>query len=208
MQSASRNMQNEYREKIAEYVRLNARPPDKFSHQPRLYHLAQQLAQSQPHDDDVLYAGAWLHDLGVFVGHRPEDPARLASWDCVAYAINQAPALLKGFGFPDQKVPAVVEVIRTHQPSSEPTRFEAIVLRDADILEQLGAVGILRTVSKVGRDTRFVLFSDALRVLKRNVDELPGQLRLDQAKLLAQPRIEALRQFLIAAQSEAGEVAW
>jgi uncharacterized protein len=201
-------MQTKYREQMAEYIRLNAQPPDKFSHQPRLYHLAQQLAKDGPHDDDVLFAGAWLHDLGVFVGHRPEDPARLASWDCVAYAMDHAPALLTRFGFPETKIPAIVEVIRTHQPSAEPTSFEGTALRDADILEQLGAVGILRTVSKVGRDTRFTLFSDALRVLQKNLDDLPGRLKLEQAKLLAQPRIEALRQFLIAAQSEAGEVAW
>lgn len=208
MQSASDVMQTKYREQMAEYIRLNAQPPDKFSHQPRLYHLAQQLAKDGPHDDDVLFAGAWLHDLGVFVGHRPEDPARLASWDCVAYAMDHAPALLTRFGFPETKIPAIVEVIRTHQPSAEPTSFEGTALRDADILEQLGAVGILRTVSKVGRDTRFILFSDALRVLQKNLDDLPGRLKLEQAKLLAQPRIEALRQFLIAAQSEAGEVAW
>jgi uncharacterized protein len=201
-------MQTKYREQMAEYIRLNAQPPDKFSHQPRLYHLAQQLAKDGPHDDDVLFAGAWLHDLGVFVGHRPEDPARLASWDCVAYAMDHAPALLTRFGFPEKKIPAVVEVIRTHQASAEPTSFEGTTLRDADILEQLGAVGILRTVSKVGRDTRFILFSDALRVLQKNLDDLPGRLKLEQAKLMAQPRIEALRQFLIAAQSEAGEVAW
>ena len=54
------------------------------------------------------------------------------------------------------------------------------------------AIGVLRTVSKVGRDTRFILFSDALRVLQKNLDELPQKLNLQQAKALAQPRIEAI----------------
>ena len=129
-------------------------------------------------------------------------------WDGVAYAMKEAPALLARLGFPGQKIAAVVEVIRTHQPSSEPTSFEGTALRDADILEQLGAVGILRTVSKVGRDTRFTLFSDALRVLQKNLDELPHRLTLDESKLLARPRIEALRRFLAAAQFEAGGVPW
>src|SRR5437763_16954277 len=69
-----------YRQAIANYIRTHANPPDKLSHQPRLYHLAKQLAGGQPFDDDVLYAAAWLHDLGVFIGHRPEDPAELAKW--------------------------------------------------------------------------------------------------------------------------------
>src|SRR5271169_3119145 len=143
----------DYREAIADYIRINANPPDKFSHQPRLYRLARMLADNASFDDDVVFAAAWLHDLGVFIGHRPDDPARLAAWDHVAYVFEKGPMLLKQFGFPEEKIPTVLEVIRTHLPSAEPTIFEGVLLRDADLLEQLGAVAILRTVSKVGRDT-------------------------------------------------------
>src|SRR5882762_2086418 len=167
-----------YRQAIADYIRAQANPPDKFSHQPHLYQLACRLAEGQPFDDDLLYAAAWMHDLGVFVGHRPEAPAALAQWDNVAYAIQQTPQLLQRFGFPHEKIPAVLEVIRTHLPASKPASFEGALLRDADILEQLGAIGILRTVSKVGRDTRFVTFSDAVRLLQRNARQLPQQLQL------------------------------
>ena len=195
--------QPRYREAIAEYVRAQARPPDKFSHQPRLYCLAKRLAEGQPYDDDVLYAAAWLHDLGVFHGHRPEDPAALAAWDHVAYAVKAVPALLREFGFPGEKIPAAIEAIRTHLPSGQPTTFEGTLLRDADLLEQLGAIGILRTVSKVGRDTRFVRLSDPLGILRRNVEQVPAKLQLASARRLAQPRLETLRVFLEAAQAEA-----
>ena len=199
---------NNHREAIEAYIRLNANPPDKFSHQARLFRLATRLAAGQPHDSDVLHAAAWLHDLGVFIGHRPLDTEALAVWDCVAYAMEKAPGVLERFGFPKNKIPAVVEAIRTHQPSGEPTTFEGVLLRDADILEQLGAVGILRTVSKVGRDTRFIFFSDALRVLRKNTDELSGQMQLDTARHLAHPRIVAIKAFLDAAEMERGEIEW
>ena len=189
-----------------DYIRAQARPPDKFSHQPRLYRLAARLAEGRDFDDDVLFAAAWLHDLGVFVGHRPEDPARLAAWDHVAYALKEAPSLLRKFGFPAEKIPAVLEVIRTHLPSTTPTTLEGVLMRDADILEQLGAIGILRTVSKIGRDTRFVRFADALRVLGRNADDLPAKLQLESARRLAGPRLKVLRQFLEAASAEADGV--
>jgi uncharacterized protein len=192
-----------YREKIVEYIRTQAKPPDKYSHQVRLFELAKSLAGNEPFDEDVLFAAAWMHDLGVFIGHRPEDPAALAKWDNVAYAIEKTPAILQELGFPLDKIPAVLEVIRTHLPSSKPTSFEGILLRDADILEQLGAVGILRTVSKVGRDTRFVGFSDAIRVLERNLKELPDLLRLPSAQNAARPRIHCLKAFLEGALSEA-----
>jgi uncharacterized protein len=196
--------QSGYREALVDYIRAQAKPPDKFSHQPRLYRLATRLAEGRPYDDDVLYAAAWMHDLGVFIGHRPEDPALLAAWDHVAYAAGQVPQILKQSGFPEGKIAATIEAIRTHLPSGKPTSFEGTLLRDADLLEQLGAIAVLRTVSKVGRDTRFVRYADALRVLRRNVEQLPAQLELASTRRLAAPRVETLKAFLAAAEAEAG----
>jgi len=195
--------QNGYRQLLIDYIRSQAKPPEKFSHQPRLYILAKKLAGNRTFDDEVLFAAAWLHDLGVFIGHRPEDPVALAKWDNVAYALKQAPAILKRFSFPDDKIPAVLETIRTHLPSTKPTSFEGTLLRDADILEQLGAIAVLRTVCKIGRDTRFVRFSDALGMLQKSLEQLPKQLELDSARQLAEPRIKALTAFLEAAATEA-----
>jgi uncharacterized protein len=192
-----------FRNAIAEYIREQARPVDKYSHQPRLYHLATQLAVGLDYDDDILYAAAWLHDLGVFIGHRPEEAAALSRWDNVAYALEKIPPLLREFGFPEAKIAGVLLAVRDHQAEKEPTTPEATLLRDADILEQLGAVGILRTVSKVGRDTRFRTFADALAVLQRNLANLPGQLRLPAAHKYAEERIVLLRSFIVGAQAEA-----
>lgn len=139
---------------------------DKFSHQERLYSLTREIGASPVYDDDVVFAAAWMHDLGVFIGHRPEDLAALANWDMIAFAVERVPGLLKEFCFPAGKMSAVIEVIRVHQPNGDPKTLEGVIVRDADILEQLGAAGILRTVCKIGRDTRFHIFPDALRVLR------------------------------------------
>ena len=198
----------DYRAAIVEYIHRNANPPDKFSHQSRLYQLATQLAENEAFDDEVVFAAAWLHDLGVFIGHRPENPADLAQWDHLAYVLRLAPQILNQTGFPATKIQPVLEAIRTHLPSAEPQTFEGSLLRDADILEQLGAVGILRITSKVGRDTRFVRFSDALRVLRKNAEELPAKLKLESARRLAKPRLEILTSFLNAADMEAKGLEW
>ncbi|HEX3661608.1 MAG TPA: HD domain-containing protein [Acidobacteriaceae bacterium] len=191
-------------QQLALYVESQARPVDKFGHQPRLIELTRILGADLPHDRDVVVAAAWLHDLGVFVGHRPANPEDLARWDHVAYACSHAPGLLRQVGFPEEKITAVIAAILQHQPGDEPQTIEATILRDADILEQLGAVGILRAVSKVGRDTRFSRFSDAVAVLRRNLEELPGKLRLESARRLAAPRIAILQQFLQAVHNESG----
>jgi uncharacterized protein len=194
-----------YRQAIAEFIRAEARPRDKFSHQPRVYQLAKTLGEGHSFEDDVLYAAAWLHDIGVFVGHRPENPTALAAWDNIAYAVRVVPGLLTRFGFPAERIPAVLEAIRTHLPSGQPTSFEGVLLREADILEQLGAVGILRTVSKVGRDTRYPTHAEGLRTLQRNAKELPQLLTLPLARQLARPRVALMTAFLEAANAEMDE---
>lgn len=195
--------QSDFRAAIASYILQHAQPPDKYSHQPRLYQLACRIGEGETYDDDILYAAAWLHDLGVFLGHRPSDPAELASWDNVAYAVRSVPALLSEWRFPAQKVPAVVESIATHLPTGNPTGIEGVLLRDADILEQLGAIGALRMISKVGRDTRYPTFGEALRQLERSVHTLLAQLHTETARRLAETRIATLRAFLDAAYEEA-----
>jgi uncharacterized protein len=198
-------MAGDWRESVVDYIRAEAQPVDKFGHQPRLYALACRAGEGMPFDDDVLFAAAWMHDLGVFLGHRPQDPDQLARWDHVPYTIARTRELLQGWGFPASKLEAVAEAIRTHQPQDEPVALEAVLLRDADILEQMGAIGVLRAVAKIGRDSRFPTFSSVVPVLRRAVEVLPGKLRTKSAQQLAVARVEALRLLLAAIEVEAGE---
>ena len=199
---------SDFRSQLETYLRDQANPEHKYSHQPRLYALTREIAANitpaPTYDDDVVYAAAFLHDLGVFIGHRPEDPQQLKRWNHVTYTCDQAPAILIRCKFPMEKIEAVLACIREHQPHDNPQSFEATLLRDADILEQLGAIGILRTAAKLGSDTRFHLFSDVRNSLQRSLDTLPSQISLDATRELAAPRIAALYSFLEALKDEAG----
>jgi uncharacterized protein len=176
----------DWRQSVVDYLRAEALPVDKFGHQPRLYALACRLGQGLRFDDDILFAAAWMHDLGVFLGHRPQDAAALAAWDHVPYTIARTRELLPSWGFPVEKLDDVAEAIRTHQAK-----------------EQLGAVGAVRALVKVGRDTRFSTFSSVLPVLRSALEHLPSQLRLDASKEMAAPRVEALRHFIASLEEEA-----
>jgi len=189
---------------VVAFIQAEAQPVDKYGHQPRLYALACQLGKGIEYDDDIVFAAAWMHDLGVFLGHRPEDPDELKRWDHVPYTMARTRELLALWGFPPEKLEGVLDAIRTHQPHDDPRLIEAILLRDADMLEQLGAVGILRAVCKVGRDTRYETFSSVAPVLRKAVNELPGKLRLSSTKEIAVSRIETLRAFLTEMEHEAG----
>jgi uncharacterized protein len=196
---------SDWRDSVIACIRAEALPADKFGHQPRLYALACRLGEGTEFDDDTVFAAAWMHDLGVFIGHRPQDPSELARWDHVPYTIARSQELLAGWGFPPEKLGAVADAIRNHLPSANPTRIESILLRDADIFEQLGAIGALRAIVKVGRDTRYPTFSSVLPVLRNACHHLPAQLRLNHAKLMAVDRVKVLEGLIAAIEAEAGE---
>lgn len=196
----------DWRESVKAFIRVQAQPTDKFGHQPRLYALAGKIGEGMEFDDDVVFAAAWMHDLGVFQGHRPETPEELARWNHVPYTIARARELLAKWGFPAEKLNAVADVIRTHQPGDEPVSMEATLVRDADILEQLGAIGALRAFVKIGRDTRYTTYSSVVPVLRRALEDLPGKLRLERSRQLAASRVLTLRALLDAIASEAGEL--
>jgi uncharacterized protein len=196
-------IQIDWRTALYSFIEREAQPPEKFGHQPRLYELTQQVGQGIAYDDDIVYAACYLHDLGVFIGHRPEDPELLPRWDNTAYAVAQAPQILANIDFPAERIPSVQAAIATHQPHHTPDSIEATILRDADILEQLGAIAILRTTCKVGRDTRFHTFTQAVASLTKALETLPPLICLPRARTLAEPRIQALRSFLEAVHAEA-----
>jgi uncharacterized protein len=196
----------DWRKSVVEYIRVEAQPEDKFGHQPRLYAVACRIGEGMDYDDDILFAAAWMHDIGVFMGHRHQDPAQLSQWDHVPYTIRKSRELLTGWGFPQEKLDGVAEAIRSHQAKDDPTTVEGTLLRDADILEQLGAIGILRVAVKVGRDTRYPNFSSILPVLNDAVNQLADKTRLIRSKAMAQSRSEMLRSFLTAVHDEAGDM--
>lgn len=192
----------DFRSFLRKYIEQQARPVYKIGHQPRLYALSESIGRDLVFDDDAVFAAVYLHDLGVFVGHRPEDPHLLTRWDHVAYATAKAPSILRQAGFPEHKIDAVLQIIREHQPGDEPSSIESEIVRDADILEQLGAVGCLRTAAKLGSDTRFATFADVKQSLQRALSTLPSLLRLPAAQRLAEPKTAALRNFLLSLEVE------
>ena len=195
-----------WRESVIDYIRAEAQPVDKFGHQPRVYALACRVGVGMYYDDDILFAAAWMHDIGVFVGHRPSAPELLARWNHVPYTVSRTRELLTKWGFPDAKLRAVTDAIESHQPHDMPKGIESVLLRDADILEQLGAVGAARTITKVGRDTRYPTFSSVIPVLRKALNELPYRLQTESARLLAGPRVQLLQSFLAALEDEAGDM--
>lgn len=194
-----------YREYLRQIVLKEASPLHKYGHQVRLYELSNEIGLGMVYDDDVVYAAVWLHDIGVFDGNRPSNVEELEQWDHVRYATQRSREILTQCDFPPEKIPHVLTVIEEHQPKDTPHSIESTIVRDADILEQLGSIAVLRTAAKLGNDTRFLRFSDVRDHLTRQLRELPAKLNLARSRQLAVARELALNEFLMSLEAEAGD---
>ena len=92
-----------WRKAVVQYIESEARPVDRFGHQPRLYALACAIGRGIDCDDDVVFASGWLHDIGVLVGHRPDDPEASTHWDHVPYTIHKGPKPAPRVGIPSRE---------------------------------------------------------------------------------------------------------
>ena len=79
-----------------------------------------------------------------------------------------------------------------------------VIFRASKVLNlALGAMAVLRTACKVGRDTRFQTFTQVAESLRQALTKLPPLLRLDTSRILAQAKMLALDAFLAALEREA-----
>mgnify|MGYP000073665660 CR=1 FL=1 len=94
----------------------------------------------------VLMAGAYLHDLLNLPKDHP-DRAKAST-----FSAEQAAPILAELGYDPDESRAAQHVIAAHSFSAgiAPQSFEAEILRDADRLDALGAVGIARTFMVAG----------------------------------------------------------
>jgi hypothetical protein len=100
-------------------------------------------------------------------------------------------------GYPPDMIKSIVECIGFHHQAGVHPRIEAILLRDADALDFLGVVGILRDFSKTPRDLR-----KAYDIVQRRKATLPLVLHLERAKVIATERIQRMEAFLDAFTDE------
>jgi uncharacterized protein len=178
-------------EKIWERVQsdLANEPVASIDHVDRMTTWCQKLGPSAGADMDILTPGALLHDVGVVVDRKKH------------YVVGRARAseILKEVGFPEGKIPAVLHVLEAHSRygGPDPDTVEAKVGQDADALEYIGGIGILRAVVRGLNDGSFdgkiSSFPNYLRSILAKVE---GTFHTDQAEEIGRTRIEYMTRFL------------
>ncbi|MGH8201201.1 MAG: HD domain-containing protein [Steroidobacteraceae bacterium] len=168
-----------------------------WTHSERDYLMAVRLARGDGlHvDKDVLFAAAFLHDMAAFM---PCPGPKMEHGVCAAH---QAAAMLRGTGFPMQKLASVQAAESGHMfysdAGSDPN---AIVLHDADSLDFLGDIGAARLIALTGE--KGPSFAPAVKTLRGFVKSIPPRLITRTARRIGAVRAAELKAFLDKLQAE------
>ncbi|MGH2523324.1 MAG: HD domain-containing protein, partial [Anaerolineales bacterium] len=128
-----------------------ADPVHDFNHILRVLALAERIGQAESADMGILRAAVLLHDAaGAAPGPEPGNGNGHAGRATHQHTSAElARKLLKGEGWPEERIEAVLHCIRAHRFRGDepPQSLEAKILFDCDKLDVLGAIGVARTVA-------------------------------------------------------------
>ena len=180
-----------------------AHPASGINHCFRVYHLAKELGHHLTLDDEVLYAAAMLHDTGKYPVYA------LKNMDHALRSKGVASSLLQQMMFSPIKLPVVLEAVEKHMYYSEPgSSDEAVYLRDSDILDNFGSIGLMRLFSMIGQDELIMTAENAVDRARLFADALPRKVSSKSAKRLALKRREETLRFLSGIKRQTAEFAW
>lgn len=114
-------------------------PAHGWEHVSRVYAIALSIAQQEGADQFIVGMAALLHDLGHTAAHdETEHHADLS--------VKLAGEVLDKHAVPPEQREAILHAVIAHSFSRgvEPRTLEARVVRDADRLDGIGAIGIMR----------------------------------------------------------------
>jgi uncharacterized protein len=149
-----------------------------INHTRRLLQLMSIIGAGQSYNADALWVAAHLHDWGAY--GKWSQPG-------VDHALRSrqvAEAYLAERNTPPDEAQLILDCIEFHHADNSARCLEVQLLSDADALDFLGVVGVLRDVSKNTKDLRQAYDSSHKRRAK-----LPGLLCLAKSKEVAVQRL-------------------
>ena len=141
------------------------------AHNQRDYFWARKLAAADrvTLDDDVIFAAAWLHDVGSMEGWSEPNQEH---GDVAAAKLDK---MLAGTDFPKDKMDRVREAMRTHMFYRDPVSPEARYLHDADALDNTGAIGIAWLLEEVDPKGGNFTEMKAVDIIQKNAAKIESR---------------------------------
>lgn len=137
-----------------------------ISHIMRVEKLADKIRQGILIDPVILFNSVWLHDVGREEEFKTGEDHAIISSRIAKEELN------KIVYFPKDKIPKILYCIESHSYRSgiKPKTIDAMILQDANRLDCMGAIGLIRTFS---HDTtrKFYHENDPFYKTKRELDD-------------------------------------
>ena len=152
-----------------------------LNHTRRLLSLIDIIGEGLEYDRQIVWVAAHLHDWGAY------SPWAQPGVDHAQRSGEVARDYLRGRGFAHESLETIVTCIRTHHQGVPDRPVEALLLSDADALDFLGVIGVLRDFSKKPKALR-----EAYDTTRKRRAKLPGQLCLEKSRQLAAQRIREM----------------
>jgi uncharacterized protein len=148
-------------------------PVHGFDHILRVYKIAENLAVAEDADLDIVLAAVLLHDA-----HGSETSAGEAGREDHHHGSAAfARKILGEEGWPEDRIAAVEHCIRTHRfrdQYEEPQTIEAKILFDADKLDAIGAIGVVRAIAYAAVNGQSMHSQPSEQFLQTG-EKLPGE---------------------------------
>lgn len=154
------------------------------AHAKRLLRLVEQISADLPYDREVMELAVYMHDWGAFPAYAQKD---------VEHAVRSRQVveteILPQLDLTPEQKEILLETIELHDYRDQrPTRSnEALLLREADMLEFLGMIGMARDFARGPRNVETCY----RRILSRRRD-IQGHFTLPRAQEIARVRFERM----------------
>jgi len=159
-----------------------------IAHAKRLIELVKQIAADMPYNSQIIELAAYMHDWGAFPKYIQKD---------VEHAIRSRHVveaeILPQLDLSQLQKETLLEAIELHDyRDMRPTKSnEALLLREADMLEFLGMIGMAREFARGPRNVETCY----KRILSRRKD-IQGRFTLPRAQEIAMVKLERMEQSL------------
>lgn len=185
-------MEEKFYDKLKELVKntLGEKGSHDFNHVEGVYNYAIIISKGLNVDMDIIKASALLHDISK------ETEKKEKIKDHAAQGAIEARKILEKTSFPKEKIELVCKCILLHNKKEDlPEIKEVRILKEADGLEAVGAIGIAREFSFNGENNAWDNFSPnsplSLIIKKLSSDYF----KLPIAKELAKKKLELMKLF-------------
>lgn len=184
----------------------DADPAHDWAHIGRVVNTARKLAEGEDVDVSCVLAAVYCHDLVNLPKNHPERS------QASTLAAEKAAPLLKEAGYDEKQIALIKNAIVEHSFSKglRPSCLEAAIVQDADRLDALGAIGVLRCTAvntqmksnfydpfdplaeeRALDDKNFMLDHYFVKLFK-----LPELMNTTKGKMMAEERVAFMRSFI------------